>query len=179
MAKVVRRENNRSRVFDDMKPKKLADMTVDDYNALIENTYIEPGNIDFISDLASVIQFQQKPKGLQLVKYQGSDVVNSSSWVTLLEVPAGKTYDIQVVTMIATITGDSVISYALDGILTGFQALIKDVEFTHQSYGVTVDFSTMGDFLISGLSDSAVSLVANRRSGTGGVAHNVFYREVN
>jgi hypothetical protein len=105
--------------------------------------------------------------------------VSSSSNVTLLEVPAGKTYDIQCVTMIATSSADSVISYSLDGIEVGFTALIRDVSFTHPSFGVTVDFSTMGDFLISGLSETSVKLVASRRSGSGSVIHNVFYREVN
>ena len=179
LAKNLSRDKPPSRVFQDLSGKKIADLTVDDYNKLTEVSFLEAGNADFLSDLASVMQFQQKPKGLQLVKTVQSGAVNSSSYVTLLEVPAGKTFDIQVVTMIATSSADSVITYALDGTQPGFQAIIKDVEFTHPSFGVTVDFSTMGDFLISGLSDSAVSLVANRRSGTGAVIHNVFYREVN
>jgi len=162
-----------------MSSTKIADLTIDDYNKLIAESYLEKDNIEFLDDLAKVIQFQEKPRGLQLVKYEGSAAVNSSSYVTLLEVPAGKTYDIQIVTMIATSSADCVISYAIDGLLPGFQALLKDVEFTHPSFGVTVDFSTMGDFLISGLSDSPTALVANRRSGSGGAIHNVFYREVN
>lgn len=174
-----RRTPKPSKVFQDLSGTKLQQLTVDDYDNLIGNIPMEADNLGVITDLARISQFQERPRGLQLVKYQGSGAVNSSSYVTLLEVPAGKTYDIQVVTMIATSTADCVISYALDGIAPGFQALIKDVEFTHPSFGVTVDFSTMGDFLISGLSDSAVSLVANRRSGTGAAIHNVFYREVN
>jgi hypothetical protein len=162
-----------------MSSTKIADLTIDDYNKLIAESYLEKDNIEFLDDLAKVIQFQEKPRGLQLVKYQGSAAVNSSSYVTLLEVPAGKTYDIQIVTMIATSSADCVISYYIDGIEPGFRALLKDVEFTHPSFGVTVDFSTMGDFLISGLSDSPTALVANRRSGSGGAIHNVFYREVN
>jgi len=162
-----------------MSSTKIADLTIDDYNKLISESYLEQENIEFLDDLAKVIQFQEKPRGLQLVKYQGSAAVNSSSYVTLLEVPAGKTYDIQIVTMIATSSADCVISYYIDGIEPGFTALLKDVEFTHPSFGVTVDFSTMGDFLISGLSDSPTALVANRRSGSGGAIHNVFYREVN
>jgi hypothetical protein len=179
LAKETKRPDEISRVFTDLSSKKISEITIDDYNKLTEVSFLEASNAQFLNDLAKVVQFQEKPKGLQLVQYQGSAAVNSSSYVTLLEVPAGKTYDLQVVTMIQTSTAGSVISYALDGILPGFQALIKDVEYTHPSYGVTVDFSTMGDFLISGLSDSPVSLVANRRSGTGGVIHNVFYREVN
>lgn len=187
VAKILRREDlpklrapsEKSRVFNDLAGTKIADLTIDEYNNLISNSYLEAENLEFLRDLSQVMTFQEKPKGLQLVQYQGSAAVNSSSYVTLLEVPAGKTYDIQCVTMIATSTADSVISYALDGIALGFQALVKDQAFTHPSYGVTVDFSTMGDFLISGLSDSSVKLVANRRSGTGAVIHNVFYREVN
>lgn len=178
-ADLNRRPKKPSKVFQDLSSTNLADLTIDEYNSLISNIPMERENLEVISDLAKIRQFQEKPKGLQLVKYQGSAAVNSSSYVTLLEVPAGKTYDIQIVTMIATATADCVISYAIDGIELGFQALLKDVEFTHPSFGVTVDFSTMGDFLISGLSNSATALVANRRSGTGSAIHNVFYREVN
>ena len=179
MTKQLRRPKQPTKIFQDMSSTKIADLTIDDYNKLISESYLEQENIEFLDDLAKVIQFQEKPRGLQLVKYQGSAAVNSSSYVTLLEVPAGKTYDIQIVTMIATSSADCVISYYIDGIEPGFQALLKDVEFTHPSFGVTVDFSTMGDFLISGLSDSPTALVANRRSGSGGAIHNVFYREVN
>jgi len=179
MTKSVRRPKQPTKIFQDLSSTKIADLTIDDYNKLISESYLEKDNIEFLDDLAKVIQFQEKPRGLQLVKYQGSAAVNSSSYVTLLEVPAGKTYDIQIVTMIATSSADCVISYAIDGLILGFQALLKDVEFTHPSFGVTVDFSTMGDFLISGLSDSPTALVANRRSGSGGAIHNVFYREVN
>jgi len=179
MTKSVRRPKQPTKIFQDLSSTKIADLTIDDYNKLISESYLEKDNIEFLDDLAKVIQFQEKPRGLQLVKYQGSAAVNSSSYVTLLEVPAGKTYDIQIVTMIATSSADCVISYAIDGLIPGFQALLKDVEFTHPSFGVTVDFSTMGDFLISGLSDSPTALVANRRSGSGGAIHNVFYREVN
>jgi hypothetical protein len=179
LTKQLRRPKQPTKIFQDMSSTKIADLTIDDYNKLISESYLEQENIEFLDDLAKVIQFQEKPRGLQLVKYQGSTAVNSSSYVTLLEVPAGKTYDIQIVTMIATSSADCVISYYIDGIEPGFQALLKDVEFTHPSFGVTVDFSTMGDFLISGLSDSPTALVANRRSGSGGAIHNVFYREVN
>jgi len=179
MTKELSRPKPPTRIFNDLSGTKISDLTIDDYNKLISESYLEKDNIEFLDDLAKVIQFQEKPRGLQLVKYQGSAAVNSSSYVTLLEVPAGKTYDIQIVTMIATSSADCVISYAIDGLILGFQALLKDVEFTHPSFGVTVDFSTMGDFLISGLSDSPTALVANRRSGSGGAIHNVFYREVN
>jgi len=179
MTKELSRPKPPTRIFNDLSGTKISDLTIDDYNKLIGESYLEKDNIEFLDDLAKVIQFQEKPRGLQLVKYQGSAAVNSSSYVTLLEVPAGKTYDIQIVTMIATSSADCVISYAIDGLILGFQALLKDVEFTHPSFGVTVDFSTMGDFLISGLSDSPTALVANRRSGSGGAIHNVFYREVN
>jgi len=179
LTKQLRRPKQPTKIFQDMSSTKIADLTIDDYNKLISESYLEQENIEFLDDLAKVIQFQEKPRGLQLVKYQGSAAVNSSSYVTLLEVPAGTTYDIQIVTMIATSSADCVISYYIDGIEPGFQALLKDVEFTHPSFGVTVDFSTMGDFLISGLSDSPTALVANRRSGSGGAIHNVFYREVN
>jgi hypothetical protein len=168
-----------SKVFQDLSSTNLADLTIDEYNSLISNIPMEIENLDVISDLARIRQFQEKPRGLQLVQVEQSGAVNSSSYVTLLEVPAGKTYDIQVVTMIQSSSADCVITYALDGVLLGLKHVIKDVEFTHPSFGVTVDFSTMGDFLISGLSESPVSLVANRRSGTGGAIHNVFYREVN
>ncbi len=181
MTKVVRRENNRSRVFEDMKPKKLADMTVDDYNALIQNPYIEPGNIDFISDLASVIQFQQKPKGLQLVQVSlVGDTINSSSFVTLLEIPAGKTYDIQSICVIAS-TGDCDIAYALRSDYgSGALDYLLKIQSFNGTDGVNVDFSSQGDFLLSGMSDESTYLRCKRNSGTGSVAgHNVFYREVN
>jgi hypothetical protein len=178
LSKVLTREKE-SRVFQDLSGTKISDLTIDEYNNLISNSYLQADNLEFLRDLSQIMTFQEKPKGLQLVKYVGSSAVSSSSNVTLLEVPAGKTYDIQCVTMIATSSADSVISYSLDGIEVGFTALIRDVSFTHPSFGVTVDFSTMGDFLISGLSETSVKLVASRRSGSGSVIHNVFYREVN
>tara|TARA_Y100001963_G_scaffold43742_1_gene61377 strand:- start:445 stop:990 length:546 start_codon:yes stop_codon:yes gene_type:complete len=177
--KNVSRPKPPTKVFQDLKGVKVQDLTVEQYDTLVQDAFLEPENIRYLEDLRKVIDFQEKPRGLQLVQYQGSGAVNSSAYVTLLEVPAGKTFDIQVLTMIQTATADCVISYYLDGILPGFQALLKDVEYTHPSFGVTVDFSTMGDFLISGLSDSPVSLVANRRSGSGAAIHNIFYREVN
>ena len=179
MTKQTHRPKPPSKVYQDLSGTKLQDLTVNDYNKLISNIPMEADNIGVISDLATIRAFQEKPRGLQLVQVQQSGAVNSSSYVTLLEVPAGKTYDIQVVTMIQSSSADCVITYALDGVELGVKHIIKDVEFTHPSFGVTVDFSTMGDFLISGLSETAVSLVANRRSGTGGAIHNVFYREVN
>ena len=179
MTKQTHRPKPPSKVYQDLSGTKLQDLTVNDYNKLISNIPMEADNIGVISDLATIRAFQEKPRGLQLVQVQQSGAVNSSSYVTLLEVPAGKTYDIQVVTMIQSSSADCVITYALDGVELGVKHIIKDVEFTHPSFGVTVDFSTMGDFLISGLSETAVSLVANRRSGTGGAIHTVFYREVN
>ena len=179
LTKQTHRPKPPSKVYQDLSGTKLEDLTVNDYNKLISNIPMEADNIGVISDLATIRAFQENPRGLQLVQVEQSGAVNSSSYVSLLEVPAGKTYDIQVVTMIATSSADCVITYALDGVVLGLKHIIKDVEFTHPSFGVTVDFSTMGDFLISGLSDSSTALVANRRSGTGAAIHNVFYREVN
>lgn len=179
MSKIITRPKGPTRVYTDLKGKTISDLTVQDYANLISNTYIEPDNVEFLSDLSRVIGFQEKPKGLQLVKVIQSGLVNSSSLVTLLEIPAGKTYDIQVVTAIAT-TGDSVISYVLDAIdFSGLQYLLRNVSFDGTD-GVPVDFSTQGDFLLSGLSDQSTFLKAKRASGTGSVGgHNVFYREVN
>ena len=125
------------------------------------------------------MRFQEKPKGLQLVKVEQSGLVNSSSLVTLLEIPAGKTYDIQVVCAIAT-TGTSTMSYVLDAVdFSGLQYLLKNVDYDGTD-GVAIDFSTQGDFLLSGLSDQSTFLKVKRASGTGSVGgHNVFYREVN
>jgi len=168
-----------SRVFADLKGVKLADLTDADYNTLIENTFLEPDNIDFLADLSSVIRFQEKPKGLQLTKVVQSGIVNDTPNVTLLEIPAGKTYDIQTITAIST-SGTCAINYAASGITVGLDYLIKVVDYTTGLYGQVVDFSTQGDWLISGNSDSSTYLVAARRSGTGSVGgHNVFYREVN
>ena len=177
MSKILQTKQNK--VFQDLSKVKVSELTIDMYNSLVNNSFLQPSNLEYLSDLAEIMKFQEKPKGLQLVKYEASGAVSGSSYVTLLEIPAGKTFDIQCITMIATSTADSVVNYALDGIEPGLQALIRTVEFTHPSFGITVDFSTMGDFLISGLSNSPVKLVANRRSGTGSVIHNVFYREVN
>ena len=178
MSKVLQREK-KTRVFQDLSKVKVSELTVDMYDNLVNNSFLQSDNLEFLTNLSEIMKFQEKPKGLQLVKFQQSGAVSSSSYVTLLEIPAGKTFDIQCITMIATSTGDSVINYALDGVQPGLQALIRTVEFSHPSFGVTVDFSTMGDFLLSGLSDTSTKLVANRRSGTGSVIHNVFYREVN
>lgn len=177
MSKIL--ETKQNKAFQDLSKVKVSDLTIDMYNSLVNNSFLQPSNLEYLSSLAEIMKFQEKPKGLQLVKFEQSGAVSSSSYVTLLEIPAGRTFDIQCITMIATTTADCVVNYALDGIEPGLQALIRTVEFTHPSFGITVDFSTMGDFLISGLSSSSVKLVANRRSGTGSVIHNVFYREVN
>ena len=173
------RRKPKTTVFSNLKNKTLAELTSQDYDEIIKNAYIEESNIQMISDLTDVIKFQEKPKGLQLVKAVQTGPVNSTSWVTLLEIPAGKTFDIQVVTAVAT-TGDSTISYALDSLdYSGLKYLLKNVTFDGTD-GVAVDFSTMGDFLISGQADQSTYLKAQRASGTGSVAaHNVFYREVN
>jgi len=174
------REKEPSRVFQDLSSKKISDITLEDYNKLTEVSFLEAANNDFLADLATVIQFQQKPKGLQLTKVEQSGLVDSSSNVTLLEIPAGKTYDIQAVTAILT-SGSSEISYLLNGIPPlGLDYLIKTMNYTTGQRGITIDFSSMGDFLLSGQQDASAFLVAKRQSGTGSVgAHNVFYREVN
>jgi len=179
MTKQVRRPPPPSRVLTNLKGKTLGELTVDDYNDLVNNAFIEESSLKFISDLVSIMRFQEKPKGLQLVQVVQTGTVDSSSWVTLLEIPAGKTYDIQVVCAVTT-TGDSVISYALDAVdFSGLQYLLKNVVYDGTD-GVAVDFSTQGDFLLSGLSTQSTFLKAKRASGTGSVgAHNVFYREVN
>jgi hypothetical protein len=168
-----------SKVFQDLSGTLLEDLTVDDYNKLIGNIPMEQENVGVIADLATVMRFQEKPKGLQLVKVEQSGLVNSSSLVTLLEIPAGKTYDIQVVCAIAT-TGTSTMSYVLDAVdFSGLQYLLKNVDYDGTD-GVAIDFSTQGDFLLSGLSDQSTFLKVKRASGSGSVGgHNVFYREVN
>ena len=179
MMKQVRRPDPPSRVLTNLKGKTLGELTVNDYNDLIDNAFIEESSLQFISDLASIMKFQEKPKGLQLVKVGQSGLVNSSSYVTLLEIPAGKTYDIQVVCAIAT-SGDSVITYALDAVdFSGLQYILKNVTYDGTD-GVAGAFTTQGDFLLSGLADQSTFLVAKRASGRGSVGgHNVFYREVN
>lgn len=179
MIKQVRRPKAPTKIYQDLSSTKVADLTIDDYNKLISESYLEKENVEFLEDLATVIQFQEKPRGLQLVKVEQSGLVNSSSLVTLLEIPAGKTYDIQVVCAIAT-SGDSTISYVLDAVdFSGLQYLLKNVVYDGTD-GVAVDFSTQGDFLLSGLSTQSTFLKAKRAAGTGSVGgHNVFYREVN
>ena len=162
-----------------MSSVKIADLTIEDYDRLTQDAFLEEENLPYLEDLRKVIDFQEKPKGLQLVKVEQSGLINSSSLVTLLEIPAGKTYDIQVVCAIAT-TGDSTISYVLDAVdFSGLQYLLRNVTYDGTD-GVAVDFSTQGDFLLSGLSNQSTFLKAKRASGTGSVGgHNVFYREVN
>jgi len=167
-------------VFNDLKGLTIGTLTVDEYDTLIANTYVESDNLDMLADLATVIRFQEKPKGLQLTKVIQSGPVNSSTHVEILEVPAGKTYDIQAVTVIYVSAAACVMDYSLDDIDLGLDYLLKSVSFSGSERGYTVDFSTMGDFLISGLSESSVKLACSRNSGTGTIAaHNVFYREVN
>jgi hypothetical protein len=169
-----------SKVFQDLSSRNIANITLDDYDNLIKNAYLESDNIDYLSDLAKVIQFQQKPKGLQLTKVTQSGTVNSSTHVDLLEVPAGVTYDIQAVTVISVSAAACVMDYTLDDIDLGLDYLLKSISFSGSERGYTVDFSTMGDFLISGLADSSVKLACSRNSGSGTISgHNVYYRQVN
>tara|TARA_R110002096_G_scaffold286234_1_gene479946 strand:- start:395 stop:835 length:441 start_codon:yes stop_codon:yes gene_type:complete len=146
----------------------------------MENVFIESENLDFISDLANVINFQQKPRGLQLCQASQSGLVDSLTNVVLLEIPAKKTYDIQAITAISS-SGISQIDYLLSGIPpVGLDYLVRTVDYVDSERGITIDLSTMGDFLISGTQTDSTYLVALRRSGAGAVAgHNVFYREVN
>ena len=180
MAKNLSRPKPKSKVFQDLSSRGISDITLNDYNSLIDNAFLEESNIEYLSDLAKVIQFQQKPKGLQLTQVEQSGIVDSSSNVTLLEIPAGKTYDIQAVVAIST-SGASVIDYAINGVPpVGLDYLIKSVTYDGTQRGHTIDFSTMGDFLLSGQPDDSAYLVASRSSGSGSVgAHNVFWRQVN
>ena len=57
-----------SKVFQDLSSTNLADLTIDEYNSLISNIPMEIENLDVISDLARIRQFQEKPRGLQLVQ---------------------------------------------------------------------------------------------------------------
>jgi len=170
-----------STVFSNLKNKTLAQITSDDYDKLIQNTYIEESNSEMLADLAAIIRFQEKPRGLQLTRVTQSGAVSDATHVDLLEVPAGVTYDIQAVTMISTTgTGTATTDYSIDGIDVGLDYLLKTHTFSAGDRGVTIDFSTMGDFLVSGLSDSAVTLAASISTGSlnlGG--HNVWWRQVN
>ena len=180
MSKNLSRKKPPSKVFQDLSSRSISNLTLDDYNKLIENAYLEEDNLDYLSDLAKVIQFQEKPRGLQLTQVTQSGSVDSSSNVTLLEIPQGKTYDIQAVTCILVSTSSCQISYAINGVPPlGLDYLLKAVDYTVGQRGVTIDFSTMGDFLISGQPDASAYLVASRASGTGTAIHNVFWREVN
>ena len=169
-----------STVFSNLKNKTIAEISSDDYDELIRNAFIEESNINMLSDLAAVVKFQEKPRGLQLTQVTQSGAVNSSTHVDLLVVPASTTYDIQAVTMISTSgSGTATVDYTVDGIDLGLDYLLKTETFSAGHRGVTVDFSTMGDFLISGLANSAVTLAASRYAGTLTVIHNVWWRQVN
>lgn len=169
-----------SSVFQKLKNVPLSQLTQQDYQRMLDNVYIQSDNLEFISDLSQVMKFSEKPRGLQECTAQQSGSINSSTKVTLLEIPERKTFDLQSVVMF-TAVGDSVIDYWLSGIPpAGLDYLVKTVEFNNGDRGVSVDFSTMGDFLISGTQDGSVFLKASRFSGSGSVAaHNVFFREVN
>jgi len=181
MSKNWSRAPKPSTVFTNLKNKTIAEINSDDYDEIIANAYIQQSNVDMLSDLAAVIKFQEKPRGLQLTQVTQSGAVDSSSHVDLLVIPAGTTYDIQAVTMHQTSgSGTAAIDYTVDGIQLGFDFLLKTHTFSAGDRGVTVDFSTMGDFLISGLADSAVTLAASRNAGTLLIgAHNVWWRQVN
>jgi hypothetical protein len=169
-----------TKIYQNLSSKTIADITLADYDNLISNAYLDESNIEFLRDLATVIQFQQKPKGLQLTQVTQSGAVDSSSNVSLLEIPAGKTYDIQAVTCILVSTSSCQINYAINGVPPlGLDYLLKAVDYTVGDRGVTIDFSTMGDFLISGQPEASAYLVASRQSGTGSAIHNVFWREIN
>ena len=181
MAKQIRRHPPISKVMQDLTGVKIQDFDNDQYDNLVKNTYIEPSNIEFISDLSQVIQLQQKPQGLQLVKvHLNGDTINSSSYTSLLEIPAGKTYDIQAICVIGS-TSSCDIAYALRSDYgSGELDYLLKIQSFDGTDGVNVDFTTSGDFLISGLPDKSTYLRCKRNSGTGSVSgHNIFYREVN
>jgi hypothetical protein len=148
---------------------------------LIDNAYLDQDNLEFLGDLTQVMKFQEKPKGLQLVKAVQTGTVDSSTHVTILEVPPGKTYDIQAVTVITVSAATCTMDYSLDSdAFGGLDYLLKSVRFSGSERGYTVDFSTMGDFLISADAEYPVKLACSRFTGSGAIsAHNVFYREVN
>jgi hypothetical protein len=70
LSKVLTREKE-SRVFQDLSGTKISDLTIDEYNNLISNSYLQADNLEFLRDLSQIMTFQEKPKGLQLVKYVG------------------------------------------------------------------------------------------------------------
>jgi hypothetical protein len=178
-----------SKVFRNMSGTKIANLTLDDYDNLIGSAYLEEENIQFLSDMASIMRFQEKPRGLQLTIATQSGLVNSATPVTLLEVPAGRTFDIQCVTMILnTLTSGSnfranyYLSIQKTGELAPTSYLLKSIFFDGTEVGYTIDFSTMGDFLVSGQPGTETLLTCALHTGTtnGSIGgHNVFYREVN
>jgi len=168
-----------SRVFEQLKNVPLSQLTQQDYNRIMTNVFIQEENLGFISDLSNVIRFQQKPRGLQECQAQQSGTVNSSTKVTILEIPARKTYDIQAVTMFS-INADGQFDYWISGISGGLDYLLKTVDLSAGARGETIDFSSMGDFLISGSQTESTYLKVSRNSGSGIIsAHNVFFREMN
>jgi len=180
MAKNWERKPKPTTVFSNLKGKTIAEISSDDYARLIRDVYIEESNFRMLGDLATVIKFQEKPRGLQLTQVTQTGAVSSATHVALLEVPAATTYDIQAVTMISTSgSGTATIDYSVDDIQPGLDFLLKTHTFSAGDRGVTIDFSTMGDFLISGLANSSVTLAASRNAGTLSVIHNVWWRQVN
>lgn len=168
-----------SELFKEISNIPLANLTEQDYTRIIENVYLQEDNVDFFSDLIQVLKFQEKPRGIQVCQASQSGTINSSTKVTLLTIPAKKTFDIQSVVMFGC-SADCQIDYWISGISDGLDYLVKTVDFSSGDRGISVDFSTMGDFLISGTQTDAVFLKASRNSGSGVVSsHNVFYREVN
>lgn len=168
-----------SRVFEQLKNVPLSQLTQQDYNRIMSNVFIQQENLGFISDLSNVIRFQQKPRGLQECQAQQSGTVNSSTKVTILEIPARKTYDIQAVTVFS-VSADGEFDYYISGISQGLDYLLKTVNLSAGGRGITIDFSTMGDFLVSGTQTESTFLKVSRNSGSGVIAaHNVFFREMN
>ena len=145
----------------------------------MSNVFIQQENLGFISDLSNVIRFQQKPRGLQECQAQQSGTVNSATKVTILEIPTRKTYDIQAVTVLS-VSADGEFDYHISGISQGLDYLLKTVNLSAGERGITIDFSTMGDFLVSGTQTESTFLKVSRNSGSGVIAaHNVFFREMN
>ena len=79
-----------------------------------------------------------------------------------------------------SINADGQFDYYISGISDGLDYLLKTVDYTAGDRGVTVDFSTMGDFLVSGTQTESTFIKVSRNSGSGAItAHNVFFREMN
>jgi hypothetical protein len=124
LAKTLRRPPPPSRAFTDLKGKTLKELTPDDYDSLISETYLEKENHDLINDISLIAGSKQSPSGPMA---GGSKIVSQAYTdtgdVNVYQPDAGQVWILQDVSIVVVSSGSSTVQLGMNGTMAVSKSL--------------------------------------------------------